>query len=339
KKEYRLFLVLVIWLLIGFTLFQFNRTLVFAYIVFLPLLAICVVLFFVALILHKDLKTLSFKQIVIYCIIAGLIGLLFIIARLVMIITGIFSILLLIAIVSYVFITAIFYMYGCYRYGVEWDEKIYSLSSPLNHILRWTIFLGGTLLAVLITFFVSRIGISWAIRSAEIGNAFAWIAVIIMFLIIGLALIGGLFIFAGKLNAWLGIFFLFVALYTTYLMFNAFYALSTSGDVTYRLWIRICLYIFDVCLILYTVGTILGEKVEIISKKLKFVKSDAILMWLIFSKAAFEFANLGIEGMNVETFNAVVGFVLFIPLLFIAGLYGILSYGKMKKERKMKIDS
>ena len=57
-------------------------------------------------------------------------------------------------------------------------------------------------------------------------------------------------------------------------------------------------------------------------------------MWLIFSKAAYEFAKVGMETMNIGAFNAIAGIVLFTGLFLIAGLYGIISYGKREKKSK-----
>jgi hypothetical protein len=40
--------------------------------------------------------------------------------------------------------------------------------------------------------------------------------------------------------------------------------------------------------------------------------------------------------LKAELLNAVLGFILFIPLLIIAGLYGIWKHNKIKKERISK---
>lgn len=226
-------------------------------------------------------------------------------------------------------------MYGCYRYGVDTDEKLYDLKSPYNHILRWLMFLGGTAIAIVFMLVVFRLGTNWALKNPQIKQNLVVIAVFIAIVMIVLAVIGVLYLFAGKLNAWLGIFFIFVALYTLYLMFNAFFVLGTTGESTYGIGIQIVLYVADVALIIYTIISIIGEKTEVISKKFKFVTPEATLMWLIFSKAAYTFAVVQPDS-SISEFNAFFGFLLFIPLFIIAGFYGIFSYGKMKKERKSK---
>lgn len=334
EKEYRLFLILVLWLIIGFTLFQFPQIfpIELAFFIFPPIIGITTVLLIVSLIGHKDLREISYKKILFYCIIGIIIALLF-----TSIWQWIVGFLYRAGILSYIAITAIFYMYGCYNYGVKSDDKVNNLSSPINQILRWVMFLGGTFISIIIMIILSRIGIFWATGNPQIKNALALIPIIILILIIFLAIVGILTLLGGNLNAWLGIFFIFVSLYTIYLMVNAFYTVGSSGDTTYSMWTLIALYIFDLGLILYTISSMIGEKAEVISKKLK-LKSETILLWLIFSKAAFELAKVADPRIQAGILNAVLGFLLFIPLLVIAGLYGIWNYGKINKESKSQND-
>ena len=163
------------------------------------------------------------------------------------------------------------------------------------------------------------------------------IGIIIFIIIIALAIIGVLTLFIKRLNAWLGVFFLLVTFFTAYLMFSAYNALGSSGDTTYDLWLQIGIYLFDLCLIIYTISTILGEKSEKISETLKIMKVDAIIMWLIFSKAAYELAAAADPRIAADLLNSVLGFLLFIPLLIIAGIYGIIKYGKIKEERESAV--
>ena len=183
-------------------------------------------------------------------------------------------------------------------------------------------------------FVLIRIGVVWAKSSPGIIDALAWVAVIIAVIMIALALIGILTLFAKKLNAWLGIFLVLVSIFTAYLMIYAFYTLGSSGDTTYDLWIQIVLYLCEIFLIVYTTLTIIGEKTEVISKKLKFIKPDVILMWLIFSKAAYVLATAADPRIPAEEINVILSFLLFMPLLIIAGIYGIIKYKKVKQERE-----
>ena len=331
-KENRLILVLFLWLIIGFTLLKFKAFIPISigYIVFIPLLGICFILFFVALIFRREIRKSSWKQIVLYCILACLIIIPFI-----FILALIIQILVILALISYVFITAIFYMYGCYKVSVDLDDKILSLSKPKNNVLRWIAFVGGTILAIVflvLTYFFGKI---WAPKLFGTQQGFPNIALIILIITIFLAIVGCITLIKGNLNAWLGFFFIFVSIFTLYLMVSVYYAMgSQEGTTTDLLWI-IGLYFFDVLLILYTTLTILQTKTEVLSKVFKFIKTDAILMWLIFSKAVFEFSKEGISSsvMNTSAFYAITVFVLFIPLLLIAGIYGIWTRGKIMKKK------
>ncbi|GAH05847.1 unnamed protein product, partial [marine sediment metagenome] len=70
KRENRLILILVIWLLVGFTVVQFRTTRNIGIVMFLPLLGILIILFLVSLIFKKDLQKMTFKSIVKYCLLA-----------------------------------------------------------------------------------------------------------------------------------------------------------------------------------------------------------------------------------------------------------------------------
>ena len=70
EKENRLFLVLVIWLIVGYTAIEFNfEVIIFGFvlnglIIFMPLLIICIVLFLIAFFLQGDLKELKWSSLV-----------------------------------------------------------------------------------------------------------------------------------------------------------------------------------------------------------------------------------------------------------------------------------
>ena len=78
---------------------------------------------------------------------------------------------------------------------------------------------------------------------------------------------------------------------------------------------------------LNTIGGLLGEKAEIIGDKIKIFGADTIIIWLIMSVASYEFAK-GMPDMNIAMFKTIVVFVLFIPLIFLLGLYGMKNYEK-----------
>ena len=326
EKENRLFFILVVLLIIGFTLSQFGL-LYYGRFIFVFLLGICMVLFIAAMIFRIDLKHLSHKQIILYFIIA--VAITFLLLMRFYLGNIFFQGFFVLGIVSYVAITSAFSMYYCYKLGVEIDEKIHMKGLGW---LRWLIFLGCTFISIIFMLSISRLGITLQESDVEVDFAFGVVALILTIIVIFLAIIGGLYVLKGKLNAWLGVFFIWVAVYTLYLMLNAYFNLSSS-ESEYSLPVTIALYIFDLFLILYTIGKLIGERSEIISEKLKILKSDAILIFLLFSKAAYEFGATEITAIDASRFGAIWGFVLFIPLLFITGLYGILNYSKKSEER------
>ena len=331
EKQYRLFLILFLWLLIGFTIFQFKdfMPIWIGFVVFVPLLVICAILFIMSLIFRTNLKKLTFKRIIIYCLIAAVIVIIFIYIAAVL-----FLFLFTPAIISYVLITATFYMYTCYNYSVDLDEKINKIGGIWRNILRWGVFLGGAIISLIIMLIIVILGIYWGKIASEIQFSFRGMAIVMMVIMIFLLVVGIITLLRGKLNAWLGLFFLFVCIYYLYLMISAFFILRSDGETAFDIGPLIALYIFDVLLIIYTTTTLIGTKTEILSKKIKFIKPDGVLMWLFFSKAAYEFAKGGLENINVAAFNAIAGILLFVVLFSIAGLYGIKSYGKRKKDIK-----
>ncbi len=322
-KENRLFLILVILLIIGFTLAQFGL-LGYGTYIFVVLLGICMVLFIAALIFRIDLKHLSHKQIILYLIIGAAITFLLIVRLYIG--TILFQGFFIFGIVFYVAITATFLMYSCYQIGISWE--------PEGRWLKWLVFLGGTIFAIIIMLSITRLGIALQHRDVEIQFAFGVFALILTVIVIFFAVLGGILALRGKLNAWLGFFFILVAIYTLYLMLMVYFNLSSS-ESEYNLPVTIALYLFDLFLILYTISKLIGDRADTISEKVKFLKADAILILLIFSKAAYEFGATEITVIDASRFGAIWSFVLFIPLLFITGLYGIITNSKKSEKKEL----
>ncbi|MHA1294812.1 MAG: zinc-ribbon domain-containing protein [Promethearchaeota archaeon] len=328
EKELRLFLILTIWLLFAFTFFQFREFFPewLPYIIYLPLLGLCLSLIFAAFLFKKNLKELGPKQILIYFAIT---------VPIILIFAFIALILFVFAILTYVFITSIFTCYNCYKKGVKFDDNWYTKPFPINAAVRWTVFIGGTVLAILFIAIVAIVGAGFALFSEDVKSMLGFVPIAMFLVILILALIGGLMVLIGRLNAWLGIFFLWVSFYTLFLMIKAFLAVGGDSDGgSSIIYVQIALYLFDLFLILSTMGSLVGKRAELISEKIH-IRPENILIWLIFAKAAYEFAD-AVPGMEASQFKAIWVFVLFIPLVFIMGIYGIKSYGKLKKERKRR---
>ncbi|MFX1572612.1 MAG: hypothetical protein ACFFB0_07680 [Promethearchaeota archaeon] len=330
KRENRLLLILVIWLIVGFTAVQFRTTRILGIVIFVPLLGLLIILLLVLVVFKKNLKELTFKSILKYCLIA--IPLILIFAALVL-----FAVLFLIiiSILSYIFITSIFTLHSCYKWGINQDEKLYKMPKLLNFLVRSTSFVGGLILSIIIMLLIANIGFKLNIIPENVINELGHIPWVMISLFFVLFLVSLLFLFVGKLNAWLGIFLIYVSVYASYLILKASFSLIKSEESILALPIQISLYFFDLLLLLVTMGSLIGKKAEIISKKMKFLKPEIIILWLIFSKTAYEF-TYAFPDQDFSKMPITFSFIIFIPLFLFIGFYGIFNYFKLKKQRKEK---
>ncbi|MHA1149774.1 MAG: hypothetical protein ACTSR8_16180 [Promethearchaeota archaeon] len=338
NKENRLFLVIVIWFVILFTITSFNPIVEINIILYIPLLAVCIILFMISFLFRKDLREdLTKGMFLKYSLISIIfIAIFFSLASVLLILIFFISIL------SYIFITSLFTMAGCYNKGISFDEKLYKIAPwPINFILRTIVLVGGLLFAFLLFIIFAIAGTAWALASEDVASIMAIIPWIMIIIMIGLCALSFLFLIIGRYNAWLGVFFVWVGFYSIYLMIKAFTKAGggSTGGGTYGLPlpIQIALYIFDLYLVLGTIGSLIGKKADKIASGLekipligKMIRPDGIIIWLIFSKVAYEFAN-SIPDTAVSSLKATLVFILFIPLFLITGLYGMYQYGKLKK--------
>ncbi|TFG30370.1 MAG: zinc ribbon domain-containing protein [Promethearchaeota archaeon] len=332
QKEYRIYLILIIWLLVGFTLFQFEVLYIAGYIVFFPLIVITFILFLISIFSFKTLRDMSRKRIIISFIIFILLILLFINFFFALVV-----VLFFLAIISYILITTVFTMYYFYVLGVKIDNYLYKLPSSLKNFERWCFFLGGTILSIILLIGATIISevITGGTRE-NVGFNTAVVAIIIVIIITFFGIIGALHSRHGRLYAWMGIFFVWVAIYSIYLMISIIYSrVATGGTSTTSIPVQILLYLFSLFLLLNTIGGLIAEKAEVLKAKLRIFSSDTILIWLIFSVASFEFGAYGIQTAEIELFRYIVVYVLFIPLLIIMTYYGIRNYSKISKERSI----
>ena len=359
QKENLLFLFLILWLILGLTFLQFNLSftvlgvIIDGIFIYYPLLFISTILFIIAFFFRGDLKKLNVRTILkgIVLLLTMAIMLMFLgLEVLLAIAYGAF----IVSTIFYIFITATFTMYYCYHYGIILDDTLYKAPKPISFLVRWGIFLCGTLGAILLVYYIGDISLGAAENDLRIAvseqlsflvDFVLYVPIVIIAVIIGLFVIAVIYIFKGKLNAWLGIFFLSISIYASFLMIKAF----LGGDVTSisplldTPYTYIILFIFDIIVLLITISNLIGKKAELITQKIKFLKPDAILIFLILCKVAFEFANSQfldrqLLNTNVELLKYTGVFGLFIPLLLIAGLYGIFSYGKLKERRKRVLE-
>ena len=157
--------------------------------------------------------------------------------------------------------------------------------------------------------------------------------------------------FKKAFNAWFGIFSLLVTIYTLFLVVKIYLSLDTSGTDTAS-WelTKVVMLIFDLLILLYSVSTLMGSQAELLSKRIKKIGMDSVILWLILSKVAYEFVSnfpYGtfevplISALNDVNVNDLINLiknvtvlVFFILLLIVIGLYEIIKYNKRLKEPK-----
>lgn len=331
EKEYRLYLVLVIWLLIGFTFLQFDVLVIVGIIIFIPLLVVSFIFLINAVLPFKQIRDMSFKRIVITIVVFALVFLL-----LINIVFPIIVNLFYLGIISYILITAVFTIYYFYELGKKIDDYLYKLPSKLRHFERWCVFLGGTIFSIILLISATVISeVATGGTQEAIGFNTAIVATIIVVIIIIFGIVGALRAIRGRLYAYLGIFFIGIAIYTIYLMISIIFT-SLSGGSSSSVGAQILLYFLNLFILLNTIGGLLGEKTEILKKKLKIFNADTILMWLIFSISSFVLASGGSQA-EIDLFRLLLVYILFIPLLIIMGLYGFYDYTNIIRERDLTL--
>jgi len=117
-KENRIFLILIIWMLIGYTFLQFNYQIQIlglilnGIVIFFPLLVICIVLFLISFFLGGDIKNLNSKTVlkgVVFLVIVVIIFLF--LGQEILFLIGVIT--FIVSFIAYIFITSIFTMYYC----------------------------------------------------------------------------------------------------------------------------------------------------------------------------------------------------------------------------------
>ena len=181
--ENRLYLVLILWVIIGFTMYRFLPP-VAAVIIFLPLIGICVVLFLVSIISRKKVNEFSKKRMLIHFILA---------IPFVVILLYIAVYLFYLALFSYVLITAVFTIYNCYKIGTDIHDKFSKLRSPLNKVFQWGLLVIGVVLSIGIIFgtnFILENVLDYVIDATTFNPyGLAWILTIIIVFFTVIALI------------------------------------------------------------------------------------------------------------------------------------------------------
>ena len=340
EKENKVYLILLIYLIIGYTALKIltlmNLALIGA-IIYFPILGFTSFFWFLSL-LNKNIKEYSISKILFLLIIDCILMILLLFVIVVIIIVSIFS---------YIFFTSLFLLYGCFKMSKEIDERIYYKQGAW--FWRSLEFWGGLTLSLVIIY-LAYLG---TFEATNMTNApaiinIAYIAVIIV--IICLAVYGIIHSFGRKFNGWLGTYFILITIYTIYLVLKVFLGL-TGGTGESSLSTIIGLLILDLFILIYSISSIIGKQGEILAERFRRFKQDTLILWLIFSKAAWEFAvnfpygTLGIVqalgitfytelGTIVNTITDISVLIIFIILVVVFGYNGIKGYGEEEKRLK-----
>ncbi len=362
-KENRKYLILVIWLLVNITLIQlpFNFSVqIFAIninlldligvVTYLPFLTFLVFTFLYSLVAKKDVKEIaSWKVLLTFFLTLPLMFFL------IPIMVGIF----LFSLFSYVFFTSWFILYGAYLSSKRLDDSLKRrVHSSFYRVIQ---FFGGSLLSiVLLAAYLlgsqtigDLIGLTFTQAVYDTLNyAVIFIGIIVILFII----VGIVFMFKRIFNAWLGMFSLSVVIYTFYLLIKIFLALRSTGGVESSIATQIIMLIVDIMILIYSVSTLMGSQAELLSKNIgiKRIGVDSVLIWLVFSKVAYEFIHNYpftlfsgfayidfIDILDDAIINLLknIGVLLFFLLILVAlGFHQIKKYNLNERKFKEKVD-
>jgi hypothetical protein len=242
--------------------------------------------------------------------------------------------------------------------GIRIDRKLFKYPKSRTFI-RAIIFFGGIAgsLLLLYLFILGPTLFDFSLISTVEVPLFLNLAyVVVGCVIIGLAIFGLILMFKRIFNAWLGIFFIMVATYTLFLVVKIYLGLDEGAINTVQsIWTDIGMLIIDLAIILYSLSTLLGKNAEFLAKRFKRMGIDTAIIWLIFSKVAYEFIHhfpynifeainipwiqtlsvLNNDIINLSKNIAVLAF--FIVLLLVIGIYEIKKYTKQQKELKKEV--
>ncbi|MFX1495502.1 MAG: hypothetical protein ACFFBZ_14555, partial [Promethearchaeota archaeon] len=326
--------------------------------IFLPFLTFLMFLFLLSIFFKKDIKEVSSWKIIIIFLVT--LPLMFFIS---VILVAIFAF----SVFSYIFFSSWFILYGAYLISRNVDERL--KRHNFRKITRSLTFSGGVIfsLFLLVIMFVPALGILDIVYTfiPELSTyPIIILGVRIFFIIVGLIIAAFAFLTLVGLtrksfNAWIGIFAFLVVIYTYFLVVKVFIALqSVGGGGSSTPITQILMILIDIFIILYSISTLMGSRAEILSKRV-FKEStriglDTILLWLVFSKVAYEFVHYfpydWLQGLPYIDFMAILNessvnllrnigiIIFFIGVLVILGLYEIRKYNINEKKFMVDID-
>ncbi len=299
-KENRKYLILVIWLLVSITIiqlpFQFSIQILgsqidlfdlIGVVIYVPFLTFLVFTFLYSLFAKKDVKEIAAWKVLLIFIFT---------LPLMVVLIPILVILFLFSIISYIFFTSWFILYGAYLTSKRLDDSF--KRRVQSSFYRSVEFVGGSIFSILLLglYLSESQGIGALIGftfTQDVYDTLNFVVILVGLVIIAFILVGVIYIFKKIFNAWLGMFSLSVVIYTFFLLVKIFFAIKNIGGESTSIATQIIMLFLDLFILLYAISTLMGSQAEILSKKLKFkrIGIDSILIWLVFSKVAYEFIH------------------------------------------------
>jgi len=326
EKEKRAYLILTIWLLIGYSFLQFDPANLIGSNLLFFLLNTCLLYFIFNLLIKNKIDQHPLLYLLLCLALTFPLNILIINYGLLVIV-----IFFVIATYFWLFATSIFVMDNCYEKSIHWDNRIKNWRKPYNHILRISLFVGGALLATELLYLISRIALNVKDPSYSYVLVINYVYLNMWFVIWVLFIIGIFLIIFKKFNLWLGIFFLFITFYAITIFIAAVQVEYGPESVT--LPFLIIQYIFNIFLLLSSTVKLLGKRAEILRKRLKPIYTDILLIWLIYSMAAFQFGK-SIVGKAVIQFELYFTALIFPYLALLFGIYAIVRHSKKPKKKE-----
>ena len=299
-KENRKYLILVIWLLVNITIiqlpFQFSIQILgtqidlfdlIGVVIYVPFLTFLVFIFLYSLIAKKDLKEVApWKALLTFFLTLP------ILIIMIPIMVGLF----LFSIISYIFFTSWFILYGAYLTSKRLDDSL--KRRVHSSFFRSIEFVGGSIFSILLLglYLSESQGIGALVGftfTQTVYDTLNFVVILVGLIIITFILVGVIYIFKKIFNAWLGMFSLSVVIYTFFLLVKIFFAIKNIGGESTSIATQLILLLLDLFILLYAISTLMGSQAELLSKRLKFkrIGVDSILIWLVFSKVSYEFIH------------------------------------------------
>lgn len=363
-KENRKYLILVIWLLVNITIiqlpFQFSIQILgnqidlldlIGLVIYVPFLTFLVFTFLYSLFAKKDVKEVAAWKVLVTF---------FLSLPLMVVLIPILVVLFGFSIISYIFFTSWFILYGAYLSSKRLDNSL--KKRVHSSFYRGIEFFGGSILSLILLgayLFGSQIigNLIGLTITPSVYNIINYVVIFVGVILLLFIVIGFIYMFKQIFNAWLGIFSFLVVIYTFYLLVKIFLALKSTGGENTSIATQIIMLILDLFIILYSISTLMGSQAELLSKriKLKRIDADTILIWLIFSKASYEFIHNypfalfrdfpfyvdAVNYLNESIVNLAKNWgvlFFFLILLISLGYYEIKKYNLNERKFKEKVD-